>query len=368
MSTNLYLYIWLGALATQIIYFLLFIKALLKKDNEKQAPTIPVSVIICGRNESENFKKFLPLILEQEYPNFEVIAVNDQSFDNTDEVLEELANQYSHLKIVTVPETDQFWNGKKYALTLGIKAAKNHHLLFTDADCKPSSNKWIATLANEFNQSEIVLGYGGYQRKNTFTNTLIQWETLQTAIHYFSAAAWKYPYMGVGRNLGYTCDLFYKHKGFVKHMHIPSGDDDLFIQDAATKRNTSFSLSADSQTLSEPKETLSEWFHQKRRHLSTSRFYKKGHKFLLGFFFATLLLTYFGWIPGLFIEGYFNLIILALVGTRFLLAGVVYAFYNHKLSKTKAIWGFPIFEFSILLASITQQFFNLIYGKPKKWK
>lgn len=368
MSTNLLLYIWLGAIAAQILYFILFIRALLKKKKEKSSDVIPISVIICGRNESENFKKFLPLILEQEYPNFEVIAVNDQSFDSSDEVLEELANQYSQLKIVTVPETDQFWNGKKYALTLGIKAAKNHHLLFTDADCQPMSKKWISTMAQEFNHSEIVLGYGGYQRKNTFTNALIQWETLQTAIHYFSAAAWRYPYMGVGRNLAYTSDLFYQHKGFVKHMHIPSGDDDLFIQDAASSKNTSFTFSVESQTLSEPKETLKEWFHQKRRHLSTSRFYKKGHKFLLGFFFLTLLITYLGWIPGLFLNENFPLWALGLFTFRFVLAGVVYSIFNFKLSKTKAIWGFPIFEFSLLLSSLIQQFLNLIYGKPKKWK
>ena len=166
---------------------------------EKQEP---VSVIVCARNESENLQRFLPSLFQQDYPQFEVVVVNDCSYDDSEEILEAFAEQYSNLKIVNLVEHEKYRHGKKFALTLGIKAAKYDLLLMTDADCEPLSDQWISSIQRNFtNETDIVLGYSPYFKKGGFLNSFIRFEAFVTALNYFSFAMVGKPYMGVGRNL-----------------------------------------------------------------------------------------------------------------------------------------------------------------------
>ena len=194
-------------------------------------PTSPVSVIICAKNEDHNLPEFLPLILSQDYPDFEVVVVDDCSSDNTPDVLREFEKKYKHLKVITVKEDKKHHHGKKFAVMVGIKGAKNEHLLFTDGDCKPVDNQWIKKMMRSFTSpnTEIVLGYSKYEKLPGFLNKLIRFDTFHIALQYLSFAKAGSPYMGVGRNLAYKKSLFFKHKGFATHYHIESGDDDLFI-------------------------------------------------------------------------------------------------------------------------------------------
>lgn len=176
--------------------------------------TLPVSVLICAKNEAENLEKNLPYILEQEYQNFQIVLINDASIDNTLKVMESFAHRDSRIKIVDVRNNEAFW-GKKYALTLGIKSAKNDLLIFTDADCRPAGKHWLKQMVGSFSNTQtIVLGFGGYQTiKHSLLNQLIRFETVLTAIQYFSYAISGMPYMGVGRNMAYHRDEFLEFEG-----------------------------------------------------------------------------------------------------------------------------------------------------------
>ena len=126
----------------------------------------PVSVIICARNESENLRRFLPLILEQNYDEYEVIIVNDGSCNNTERLIKELQKDYHNLYITNIPQETRIISHKKLAITVGIKAAKNEILLFTDADCRPLTPNWISSMVRNFdNDTEFVLGHGNYYRQ-----------------------------------------------------------------------------------------------------------------------------------------------------------------------------------------------------------
>ncbi len=253
----------------------------------------PVSVVISAHNEYMNLKKNLPKILEQDYPEFEVVVVNDFSDDESAELLEDYSRQYQHLRVVTLSQRLNFFKGKKFPLSIGIKAANYEHLLLTDADCVPASNRWINEMMKGFdNQAELVIGYGAYLKQPGFLNTIIRFETLKTALQYFSMAAAGKPYMGVGRNIAYLKSVFYRSGGFVSHYNISSGDDDLFVNKIATKSNTRIVYSSDSHTLSQAKLTFKTWFKQKKRHLSTGRYYKKNHKLTLGGYALSRLLFY----------------------------------------------------------------------------
>lgn len=257
---------------------------------------IPISVIISARNEYDNLKYNLPLILEQQYPDFEVVVVNDCSVDESDLLLLELQNTYKHLRVVTITEHARFKTGKKFALTLGIKAAKNEHLLFTDADCTPSSDNWITRMAANFTTgAQIVLGYSPYNKTGGLINTFTRFETVKTAISYLSAALRGDAYMGIGRNLAYTKTLFFSNKGFAAHMHVLPGDDDLFVNQNATADNTIIEINPETFMYTTSKSTLSGWYRQKKRHMGVGKLYKNKHRRMLswdamsGFLFYTCL-------------------------------------------------------------------------------
>lgn len=286
------LYVFGAVALINCVYYFFFSKLAFLKTSEKiSLEKYHVSLIVCAKNEAENLEKNIPLWQQQHYPNFEIILINDASVDDTLEVMERFAKNDPRIQIVDVKNNEAFWANKKYALTLGIKRAKNTRLVFTDADCYPASAEWLAAMASKFSdEKQLVLGYGAYEKSPGFLNKMIRFETLMTAVQYFSYAKAGNPYMGVGRNLAYTSTLYYENKGFMSHIKIPSGDDDLFVNEAATSKNVAISIEPEAFTYSFPKKKKSKWLIQKKRHYSTAKLYKPKHRFLLGFFFVFNLL------------------------------------------------------------------------------
>ncbi|MBL7903045.1 MAG: glycosyltransferase [Bacteroidia bacterium] len=253
----------------------------------------PVTVIICAKNEDDNLREYLPRILSQDYPEFEVVVVNDCSWDNSENVIDELAKQYSNLKKANIKEDAYYKHGKKFAMLVGIKAAKHKRLVFTDADCYPSSNQWLKEMVKGFSgEKEIVLGYGAYSKQNGFLNKLIRFDTFVIAVQYLSSAIKQKAYMGVGRNLAYNKDLFFKQKGFSNHYHITSGDDDLFVNQAANEHNVNICVANGAITYSKPKNTFRDWRLQKARHLTTAPLYSPMTKSRLAFMYFSQIFFY----------------------------------------------------------------------------
>lgn len=244
-----------------------------------------ISVIICAKNEAQNIKAYLPLVLQQNYPYFEVVVVNDGSTDHTASILKSLQLQHTHLRVVTVDRNaTRELQGKKFALQQGIAAATHELLLFTDADCYPNSKNWLLLMYHYFTNTkkQIVLGYGPYITNKTLLSKVISYETLQTALQYCSLALRGLPYMGVGRNLAYRKSLYKRDGNLLQYAHLLSGDDDLLIKQMANKDNVALQLQPAGFCYSKPPATWKAWIHQKKRHLSTGKYYKSIHLFLLG--------------------------------------------------------------------------------------
>ncbi len=353
----------------QTIYYVVFLKGFaFFKEKSKTLKSIPVSIIICAKNEAENLEQNLPSIIEQEYENFEIILINDASQDDTLEVMERFKAQHNNIKIVDVKTVEQFWGNKKYALTLGIKASTHEFLLFTDADCKPVSKYWLQEMASGFsNENHIVLGFGGYEKvKHSLLNKLIRFETLMTAIQYFTYANLGMPYMGVGRNLAYKKTLFFNNSGFMSHMDIKSGDDDLFINQVANSKNTITRFSENGFTLSIPKTTFSQWVRQKRRHISTAKHYKPKHKFILGLFYFSQL---FFWLLAilLLVFQYHWKLVASIVIFRLLLQLLTTLYSSKKLNCKDLVLFAPFLEFFLIIFQMYIFSANLI-SKPHHWK
>ncbi len=294
--TSAFFYAFIFITAVQLFYYLYFFSrvAFYKQKQKHQSQQHPVSVVICARDEDENIARNLPGILVQDYATTnEVIVVNDNSVDDSKYILAELQKRFKKLHIVELEQEAKMIAGKKFPLSVGIKEAKHEIVLLTDADCVPASEHWMFKMQDAFsNGVEIALGYGAYLKTPGLLNKLIRFETFHSALQYFGFALTGIPYMGVGRNLAYKKNLFFSNKGFSSINQIASGDDDLFVNKVATATNTAVVLDPDAFTLSKPKTSWKSWMKQKYRHYTTSKYYKKSHKFLLGLYSASLFLYY----------------------------------------------------------------------------
>jgi len=366
--TTLLLISWLVQLA---YYWGIFSKlAFWRKQPPATTEQLPVSVVMAARNEYHHLKKNLPVILDQKYPDFEVVVVNHASDDETADYLKELQRNYAHLKVITIEQDLNFFHGKKFPLSIGIKSAAHEILLLTDADCKPLSPYWISRMTSNYNnQTEVVIGYGPYLKEKGFINRLVRYDTFAVALQYLSFALAGKPYMGVGRNLSYRKSLFLKNKGFIAHYSVASGDDDLFINEVARKENTKTELSPESFVFSEPKHNFGEWFRQKRRHLTTGKKYKPKYKFLLGMFSLSLIVYYLSLMAILVLtsETMILYIVLGAVLLRFVTRLIIHKNALNRLQEKQILLFSLLWEpFHLLLMTIVG--FMGFFTKPTQWK
>lgn len=336
------------------------------RSGSEGSPTEGVSVIVCARDEAENIQKNLPGVLVQEYPmQHEVLLVDDNSADETKYLIEQFLQTFPGLKYLGLKQEAKLIVGKKFPLSMGIKTARYEKVLLTDADCVPASEHWAKWMFRAFNEKvDIVLGYGAYHKRPGMLNKLVRFETFHSALQYFSFALAGMPYMGVGRNLSYRKSVFMKNKGFSSINMIPSGDDDLFINQVATAKNTAIVYHPDSHTLSEAKSNFSDWVRQKYRHYSTTKYYKKKHRFWLGLYSVSFALVYaLGFLSLLFYPPWQPFCVL---GAKWFVQGFVFYFAMKKLNEKDLFPFFILFDIWMYIYYIISM--PALWLKPKmKW-
>lgn len=291
------------AILIQCIYLLFVFTALIRHKNiEEEAKSFPgVSVVIAAWNELYNLQELLPILDTQDYPDFEIIVVDDRSSDGTYDYLRTNEGDFSHVQYVHVKALPEHFTAKKYAVTMGIKKATKDLILLTDADCRPNSDQWIKKMALQTaDGGGVVLGFSPYFKYPGVLNAFIRYETLQTAIQYLSFAKSGIPFMGVGRNLMYRRENFWKVNGFTTHLGLLSGDDDLLVNAMADGKNTVINTHPDTYIFSEPKLTYKEWVTQKKRHLSVGKRYKFRDKITIGLLWTSFIFSWLFVVPAFF--------------------------------------------------------------------
>jgi cellulose synthase/poly-beta-1,6-N-acetylglucosamine synthase-like glycosyltransferase len=257
-------------------------------------------------------------------------------------------------------------NGKKFALTLGIKAAKHDWVLLTDSDCRPASH-WISGMAQHFlPDKNIVIGFSPYQKQPGLLNLFIRFESFLTAIQYVGFALTGRPYMGVGRNLAYRRSLFLGSKGFNDHQEVMGGDDDLFVNQHAEKGKVGVAVGSQVLVHSVPKPTLREFYYQKLRHLSVGKRYKPGDRFLLGMFsvtwiFSTLILAV---VPFL---GFQAITVGGFIVLRWIMLSTLFNVAARKLGEPFEGWKVPFLDFIYAFYYLVAAPMALV-SKRVRWK
>jgi glycosyltransferase involved in cell wall biosynthesis len=330
---------------------------------------LPVTVIITARDQKDRLEKQLPLILEQDYPVFQVVVVNDASSDDTDDLLKSLSLKYPHLYHTFLPPGVQNISTRKMALTVGIKAAIYDYLLFTDANCEPSGNQWISSIMRQFSPgTSVVLSYSRYDTFKGLFKNIIAYDNLFQAIRFLGLAASGKPYMGIGKNMAYRKELFFNQRGFAPHLNLNTGEDDLFISDVAKGSNTRIEASAEAVMNIVSSDPKSEWKETKINHIYTSSFYKTSAKFRTGLELVTRY-AFYGLFGSLLVLSLIclNIPLLIVVGALFVFRFAIQVSVLNSCAKVlnERKWFFFIVTFDIFLPcySLLLRFDKLFRGR-----
>lgn len=247
-----------------------------------------ISVVVVLKNGAKHLPALIENLLNQDYLHYELVFVDDHSTDNSHEIISDYQSTDNRIKYYAV-QIDK--PGKKQALREIIPRIKSTLVLFTDVDCLPVSNRWISSIVSGFvNEKSIVVGYSPMIPEKGPVNLFSRFETFMTAVQYFSWTLWGLPYMAVGRNMAYRTSLF--HRAIYKDKLV-SGDDDLFIQAKGTKENVRIITAPESFVYTYSKPRFKSFLDQKRRHISSSKYYKTIHKIILGSFAGSQMLYVF---------------------------------------------------------------------------
>ena len=313
--------------------------------------TPPLSVIIVAKDAANELQEHLPSILEQNYPEFEVIVIYDRSADDCDDVLKLLEDKYHNLYHTFIPDSARYITHKKLGITMGIKASRYDWLVFTESNCYPQSNQWLRQMARNFTPAtEIVLGYSNYEKVPGWLNKKITFDTLLNSMRYLGMALSGHPYMGTGRNLAYRKALYYKQKGFASHLNLQRGEDDLFINETAHAHNTRVESSPESlMRIAMPKYKRI-WCEEKISYAATSRLFKGAARYIMGFETCSRLLFYAAIIATMTVSILSHQwiilgIAVLLWATRFMMQLIVFRKTAKVLGERKFCALLPVFDF-----------------------
>lgn len=279
----------------QVLMFFAAKWSVVSNDNTDTGEPVPISVIVCARNEADNLLMNVPGLLSQSYSNYEVVLVNDASFDNTKDVMKAFCSKDERVRFVDIPpemyDRTGMPSAKKMALTLGVKAASHDYLVFTDADCVVPKN-WLSEFASSFrNGAEFVIGFGAYKSNASIISKVYAFEQFKAALVSFVFARFGRPYLAVGRSMGFLKSVFFDHLGYKGLPDIASGTDDLFLQKVRSK--TRVVVNAKALSFSTPPASVSAWMTQRKRHLGAGKYYALVEKLLIASYEVSALLSFF---------------------------------------------------------------------------
>ena len=364
--TLLLLYILAVLFVVLLIFYLgIFSGTAFSKPHENNAKRIPVSVLVYAKNNENELRNLIPILLNQNYHQFELVLINNASTDNTLHLIKEYALLYPNIKIVDVVNNEAFWGNKKYALTLAIKASRYEYLVCIDADKKIHSNNWLVQLTSHFTLNKtIVVGLSYFSKTKGFFNKFFRFNHTMQQLQALSWSKVSKPYSLNLHQLAFKKEEFYKVNGFINHMQKPLFVNEYFVNDASTSKNTTISEHNDAmiEVNALPKAEFRSFNKQQNQFLKSingSSAFKIKCFNALQFFFLIVAIASFILVP----EYWY--ITLAIVLLRYLILWVVFGKTAKKLHYPDLIIYFPLLDLFYIFMQL-RLFLNNLFTKNKK--
>ncbi|HZK06854.1 MAG TPA: glycosyltransferase [Bacteroidales bacterium] len=350
----------------QLIYFwLVFVRLAFYKKTFEVADETPVSIVIMANNQYRDVNENLAAFLEQVHRRYEVVLVVDNSEDGTMELMDEFTAKYPHLRIVELTQSLNWFSGRKFPLSLGIKSAYSDLILLTDINCCPANEQWISEMTAAMQPGrEIVLGYASW-RTTSRINKWLRFTAFYDALLYLSMALSGIPFKGIGRNLSYTRELFYRNKGFSAHYTINAGDDELFVNKTATRKNVSVQISAGSRIDQVRPYSFRRWLISEKKRLGMRHYFKTGHRVLIETYTLSLFLFYTLLAALLLLKAPW-ISVAAIFALRFISQLILFGLIQKRLHEKNLLLLTPFFELFLLLIGFFIRL-RLLFSRKRKW-
>lgn len=242
----------------------------------------PVSVIVAVRGENEHFlTDELPVLLNQQYPHYEVVVVyigGDMEFY---EQLQNVRNNYSYMRLTRMGGNERIYITTKQALNVGIKSAQYEAMLFTTTGSMPKTDEWVTFMAKGFEYGEVVVGssIASYE-EDSATNYLKRMVELHNMRNAMASAVQGNFFYAPRCNYGFTKSLYNSTRGY-NYLGIDIGDNDLYLQDIATPERLALVLSPRAIVEEQRPEQWREWLEHMRYYGSTVDSYPASRKLFM---------------------------------------------------------------------------------------
>lgn len=343
MLLTVLFYVFMAVILIEIIYFALVIYSFRNRSNQSKKSDVAISLLLYTKNNEKLLKKQLPVFLKQKHKNYEIVLINHASTDASLEIMENFQKKNPTIKIIDVKNNETFWASKKYALTLGIKAAKHEQLVLSSIDYEPQSTSWLQYMAGASMQKPLVIGFKNFNQ--TKRNFFYRFFDFMHIIKNYTFGKIGLHFNGSSANVSYTKTLFFSTNGFVRHMNIPFGETKLFTNEIAKKSNTTFCLHPDAEVAHVQKPSFKFWFREQRKNELILRRCKIVAQLSNGVLFLCRL-TFFSLASILLIFGApkIQFASAVLISVRFLIQYISFGIVAKKLNALKLIIALPLFE------------------------
>lgn len=235
-----------------------------------------VSVIVYAKNHCNQLRELLDVLLTQNYPDYEVIVINDDSVDETIDVLTGYSLRYPNCSFSQIGNKVRSISHRKLALLLGVKRAKGDYILTTNAHCMPAGPNWIGCMVRQFvdDNVEAIIGPVSYSEKS---GAFYRFDVFNRMRQLFGLTLMCKPYAAWSQNMAFRKDTFwrYENKEALKYLNLAPGEDDIFVSSIAKSVNVKVECSAEAMMTECEHPIRPFWSIDRVTRAFTSRYCKK---------------------------------------------------------------------------------------------
>lgn len=317
-----------------------------------------ISVVIAVRNEESNIEKCIVSLLKQNYAvtDFELIIVDDHSTDRTIEIVEEYCKRNQQIRLLKLSDK----NAKKEAIKLGVESAKYSIIATTDADCTLPPN-WLKIISSKFKgDASMLLGPIEFNEQNGFLNVFQHLDMFAMQGLTFGLLNYKKPVLNNGANLAFLKQDFLNSFSTINNK-TPSGDDVFLLEELKIKNKKIVGFLHNEFIVNTKSEnTFREFFNQRIRWASKSKYYKNNLLVFFSFLVLTInLISIFIYFHLVLIDknrGIYIILILTKWLIDFILLFLVSSFFDKRRKMTYFVPVQLVYPFYILVVGFLSFF------------